>query len=440
MKRNWNLVWFFLGLCSQLQLFGVSLSITELTVLLIAPCVFLREYPAMRRNGVSTFFYLSLSVIVGCIVGSIANRSPFAAVLRGLATTSLISCSIVVSHWIIRRNPGGFKWFLLGVAISVIVSTFFFKRSVEVVSLGESVEEIMSGPLFWISRLKPWFYLPVTACYLNVPIVISASLPLLFALISMLISTSGRSAALGAIGFAAIAFVGGRTRNSIFRFTKRFWAMFFMAVIAVFVIHAVYRVSVLNGWFGEKALAKYEAQSAGENSLGRLIMGGRAESFIGLLGCRDKPIVGWGPWAMDTQGYREEFMSKYGTLEDYEAIQRSLQMQAMYGNTFRKLIPCHAYITEFWLWYGIAGLIFMLYVIFVLLRYLRQDCFAVPQWFGWIACGIPSMFWAIFFSPFADRFSFSLFMVAVLMARAVRKGCFALPEEMQIEIIRTDLG
>ena len=58
------------------------------------------------------------------------------------------------------------------------------------------------------------------------------------------------------------------------------------------------------------------------------------------------------------------------------------------GKTVR-MIPAHAYITEFWLWYGVFGLLFWLYVIFVLARYLWQDCWAVPQWFMWIAASIP---------------------------------------------------
>ena len=99
-----------------------------------------------------------------------------------------------------------------------------------------------------------------------------------------------------------------------------------------------------------------------------------------------------------------------------------------------KMIGCHSYITEFWLWYGIWGLVFWLYIIYVLLRYLKQDVAAVPQWFAWLACSIPGVFWGIFFSPFSDRFGVTLFVVACLMARAVRTGKFQLPLEMVQEI------
>lgn len=71
---------------------------------------------------------------------------------------------------------------------------------------------------------------------------------------------------------------------------------------------------------------------------------------------------------------------------------------------------------------------------FVLLRYLKQDVAAVPQWFAWLACSLPSMFWAIIFSGMVDRFGMTMIVVACLMARAVRKNRFQLPYEMIQEI------
>ena len=164
-----------------------------------------------------------------------------------------------------------------------------------------------------------------------------------------------------------------------------------------------------------------------------MILGGRGDSFIGLLACRDKPIIGWGPWAMDENGYTEEFMNRYGTWEDVESLMKMNNWRSRHGD-FTRMLGCHAYITEFWLWYGIWGLIFWLYVIFVLLRYLKQDVAAVPQWYGWLACSIPGVFWGIFFSPFTERFGMPLFLTACLMARAVRKGNFRLPHTMIQEI------
>ena len=139
MNKRLTWIWLLLGLGNYLQVVA-SLSITELLVLVSAPFVFFKTRNEMKRDGVMPFYWLSLMVIVGCIIASIANKTEFPAVIRGMAVTCLVSCSIIVSHYLLRRDPGGFKWFIIGGAISMTLSTFIFKQSVEVTMLGASSE------------------------------------------------------------------------------------------------------------------------------------------------------------------------------------------------------------------------------------------------------------------------------------------------------------
>ena len=313
-----------------------------------------------------------------------------------------------------------------------------FQNIGEVVQFGEDAESIRSGPLYRISRLNPLIMLPSKGWYLQTPTFVSVIAPLFMAGFAMLTTVSGRSAALGAIGFAAIVLIGGKTRRSIHKISRHFGLVVFCGIVLIGVVYVGYKVSASQGLLGAKAQAKYEQQShGGEGGIGRLLLGGRMDSFVGFLACRDKPIVGWGPWPVDTNGYTEEFLSRFGTYEDVITLQKANESARLYG--YRTgLIQCHAYITEFWVWYGIFGLLFWVYVIFVMLRYLKEDVAAVPQWFAWLACSIPGMFWGIFFSPFADRFGVPLFVVACLMARSVRKGLVQLPLEMIVEIEKAE--
>ena len=148
MHKKMTLVWLLLGLGSKLQVIA-SLSVAEIIVLVSVPFVFVKNYQQMKKDGVMPFFVLSLLVVFGCIVGSVVNHTPSTFVLRGLAVTCLISGSIVVSHWMLRRDPGGFKWYILMMPVSAVLSTFILKQAVEVAMLGDSAEEIMSGPIFW---------------------------------------------------------------------------------------------------------------------------------------------------------------------------------------------------------------------------------------------------------------------------------------------------
>lgn len=440
MSKKHTLAWFLFGLGSQLQIVA-SLSFTELFVFAAAPFIFLREKDYMRRNGIMTFFWLSLLVVVGCVVACLENHTEPVFVLRGMAVTCLLSCTVVVGHWMLRRDMGGFKWFLIGTAISSVLCTFVFQKSVEVFGLaggiaGESaVNAIMSGPIYWVSRLNAVLKAIPQGWYLQCPTFLAALTPLFMAAFSMLTTTSGRSAALGAIASAALILIAGKKRESIRRrLCSRFGFWCCIAGVGIFCLHTLYRISATQGWLGEDALRKYEQQTQGDTSIKKLLLGGRMESFCGLIACVDKPIVGFGPWASDNDGYVEEFLRKYASQQDYLDYVKWQEYYNRNGVVHRFKIPAHAYITEFWLWYGIFGLLFWIYVIFVLLRYLKQDCWAVPQWFMWLAASIPGYFWGIFFSPWADRVGGVLFVVACLMARAVRLGCQALPEGMICEI------
>jgi len=302
---------------------------------------------------------------------------------------------------------------------------------------GNDIRSIMGGQLFWVQRISPWVLLPTKGWYMHQLPIVNCCAPLVSAVIALMYSSgSGRSEALSAIAFSALAVIGGRRRSTMVRITKHFWSIVLVATIAVLAMNVLYRISATQGWLGEKARVKYELQTRGEKGIMRLLLGGRADAFIGLLACRDKPIVGWGPWAEDVRNYRQEFMSKYGTPEDYEDQLR--RDEGGYYDHRLNLISCHSHITEFWLWYGMFGLFFILYVIYVFIRFLRQDVAVVPQWFAWLACAIPGTMWHIFFSPFSSRVGLSMMVVACLMARAVRNGRFRLPPEMVEEIVKSE--
>jgi hypothetical protein len=274
--------------------------------------------------------------------------------------------------------------------------------------------------------------------YLQCPIIISAAVPVFMAGFSMLTTTSGRSAALSAVGTVGLILIAGKKRETIRRrLCNKFWLWCCIAIVGIFCMKTLYQVAATQGWLGEDALKKHEQQTQGDTSIMALLLGGRMESFCGLIACVDKPIVGFGPWAMDSRGYVDEFLARYGTSDDYDSYVKAQERNLKKGGGF-KMIPCHAYITEFWLWYGIFGLIFWLYVIFVFMRYLKQDCWAVPQWYMWLAASVPGYLWGIFFSPWSNRVGGILFVVACLTARAVRQGRQKMPDYMIEEIIKLE--
>ena len=159
-------------------------------------------------------------------------------------------------------------------------------------------------------------------------------------------------------------------------------------------------------------------------------MGGRLEFFVGLYANLQKPIIGYGPWALDQDGYYEDFLYKFGSSEDFDKYQITKEWQLKQGYFVRNLLPSHSHIIGFWQAYGIAGLLLWLYVLGQIVRYFRKDLISVPAWFGFIAVATPSLLWNVFFSPLGDRISVAMFMVALMFTRSVRMGRFYLPHSM----------
>ena len=432
-----------LGIGSQLQIVA-SLSFTEIFCYVFGPIWFLKEQYYLRRNGVMPLFLLSIALVINAGISCVSNGTHSSYVLRGMAVVCMLPCVIVVVHRLLRQDMNGFKWWLVGTAISGVLCTFMFQKSVEVSMLAkgatgsaEAAADIMGGTLYWIGRGGNFINMYTQGWYMQCPTWIAVMLPTCFAVFALLTSSSGRSSALVAIGSALFVLIGGKKVVSIRnRICRNFWWLCLCGALVVLTFKIVYEQTASRGLLGEDARNKYEQQTKGGKSIKRLLLGGRMESFGGLIACVDKPIIGFGPWAMDEWGYTQRFLSEYADYEDYQNYVVAREFLLRNNLSVMSMIPCHSQIVMFWLWYGIFGLLFWLYILFVIVRYLRHDCYAVPQWFMWLAAASPAYLWNVFFSPFADRVGGMMYVVAILLVRAVKKGSQSLPREMSMEIER----
>ena len=432
-----------LGIGSQLQIVA-SLSFTEVFCYVAGPIWFLKEQYYMRRNGVMPLFLLSIALILNAGISCVSNGTHSSYVLRGMAVVCMLPCVIVVVHRLLRQDMNGFKWWLVGVAISGVLCTFIFQKSVEVSMLArgatgsaDTAADIMGGTLYWIGRGGNFINMYTQGWYMQCPTWIAVMLPTCFAVFALLTSSSGRSSALVAIGSAMFVLIGGKKVASIRnRICRNFGWLCLCGVLVVLTFKIVYEQTASRGLLGDDARNKYERQTKGDKSMKQLLLGGRMDSFGGLIACVDRPIIGFGPWAMDEWGYTQRFLSEYADYEDYQNYVTSREFYLRNNLPVMSMIACHSHVVMFWLWYGIFGLLFWLYIVFVIVRYLRQDCYAVPQWFMWLAAASPAYLWNVFFSPFADRVGGMMYVVAILLVRAVKKGAQPLPSEMIMEIER----
>ena len=186
------------------------------------------------------------------------------------------------------------------------------------------------------------------------------------------------------------------------------------------------------------ALAKYENQTQEGSGFLKILMSGRQEFFMAIPAALDKPIVGHGPFASDTKGYVEEFIYKYGSALQVRFYEAGKQQANLLG--YKMPIPSHSHIMGAWVHYGLFGLIFYLWVIFVIIRHFKKYAGAIPQWYGYFALTLCQFMWEVFFSAFSSRDYFALMMTCLFFARAVGSGRLLLPPEMEMEILKADRG
>lgn len=434
MKRNnWpSMAMFLMGLFSQTQIRFIGyLDISEAFCYIAGPILFVLDWPKLRKNGFGPFLGVWFLCAIGAYLSSWFNDTPTPFMLRGIASPVSVFCIACVFHHVLSQDFKAFKWFFLGAAISGVLSIFIFQRGSAISKQGETlmgdeaVESVTSYSLFWLAQIGTWLILPIQSRYLKTPKWYCITFGLWF-MIYGLFSAGSRSGFLVSVLFLFLICIAGKTRQSMMFMKKHF-----MTVMVVFLtigplVATFYKYAAVNRYMGEAAYDKYMKQTGGRSGFLNLLKGGRGEFFIGLTACFEKPITGYGPWARDNQGVVYRYIQEHGSVEALDDYNRAISLGYTPG------IPSHSYVVTFWLWYGILGLICMLYTGWLYFSTLKNRMHIVPELYGYFAFMLPTVAWAWFFSPFGNRTGSTLLMVLCLFVRAIEQGRFPFVSDVDL--------
>jgi hypothetical protein len=172
-------------------------------------------------------------------------------------------------------------------------------------------------------------------------------------------------------------------------------------------VHLVTQFGIVD----EDAQAKNEAQAQG----GNLLLGGRPEFAVGLRAALDSPIIGHGSWAKDPKYY--EML--------YDALVESGEQDEQRGGDIISggdpLIPAHSGIVNAWVWAGIFGLVFWIYIVWLVMNGVLNIALMRPPFAPLYMWLVISMFWDIFFSPFAASRRITDAFLLVVMADLMQR-------------------
>lgn len=419
-KLDSNCKWLFvLGLFSMTQIsLGGYIAISEVLSLVATPFLFSKNMFAFRRDGILVILWLLVLWLGGALVADFCAHTPMRFMLRGIAVPIVVFSNIVCIYGALRRNPAAFKWYVIGAFLSSIISIFVFQAGSDVGSAEaqgvSAAEAVMSYKLFWIIRINSLLGLPATCWYLDVPFFAIILCKIIGLYVS--ISQGGRSAFAISLAGLFFLFMGRQDPVSMRRIKHRLLLVALMSLLSVVAMKEGYKYAATSGLMKEGEREKFEKQTkGGKAGILATLMAGRGEFFIGLTAALDKPFIGHGSHALDICGYEAEFVAKYGNEED---VRRQMQRTMLGVRT----IPAHSHIVTFWMWHGIWGLIFWLYVICLCCMTLVKRLGVYPPWFGYLVGAIPGFIWSVLFSPFGGRMSVSMFLCVCLLLRAMEKG------------------
>ena len=419
--------WLFLiGLFSQTQIrLGAKIGISEIVCCLVAPVFFMHDYGIYRKDGVSLYFNLLLVWIVGAIFSDWYNHSVFEQIIRGFSVPIVIlGVSVCIYHFL-RIDFDNLKWLLFGIAVSSVVSIFVFQRgwAGDMASEGDlsgAIEKVVDYKLFWSNLAKTWLLLPVQALYMKTPRLYTVIAMLTVAFVNAI--SGGRSAFAVSLLAFFVVMIGGKKIEAMGRIRRFFPLLVVMMMALAVTLKSAYSYAATHGYLNEQETIKYRQQTAKGSDIKSLLMSGRGDFFIGLIAALDKPFIGHGSHALDTHGYEVDFLERYGT--DSEILNFNRKVAAGY----LRHIKSHSHVITYWMWHGVAGLLFWIYIFYLVIQTICKRMDLIPEWFGFLAIVLSDFIWDYFFSPFGLRVNgcmlFCALLILVKMEKCRKRGIF----------------
>lgn len=388
---NKDIFVFIIGLFSMIKFrllgtFGISELMVFLSYLCINP-LYAQENKQVRQLFIFLFIWL-----IGVIISDQVNHSGLENSLKGAFNIVFLILLIPFAYWALYDKPERMLYFWAGVAISSILG-FRFQRV-------ELMNELSAD--IWLVYAVKWIFLFLGGWlyYKNhrkiaYVVVLSFALWTLWHLSRNIFLTLTLTTAI-------LIYIGKIDEgNKVYKYhlyRKRMLKIILVLFVAFICIKYTYESLAENGTLGERAKEKYEFQSKSEIGL----VSGRADFLTALYAISKKPIWGYGSYARD----RDHIIRDFNTLMGLPYFGERK------GGNF---VPGHSYILGAWVYAGILGLFFWIFVLKKIFIFLRYYLFNKPKLIYINLLLTSNFLWDIFFSPFSDRLNFVFYILVIII-------------------------
>jgi hypothetical protein len=410
-ERHWRLTAFLTGLGSQLfvRLIGY-LAFTEVFFLVMLPVKLRAIMVAVASTPTAAIFtILGVLWMIGSVVADVVNGSPFEILARGVSRSVFLVLDVICLLALWRKKLQKIEFFLIGYPLSMFASRYVFKSGAEE-WLGAETTDFSNWKANTSYLVVGVLFMVVARYYRRAPLLVAA---ITFTTGVFCTGMGSRAFGLSQIVAAVlmVVFPGGSRSGEadlVAVVRKRQGLIFKVAVGAlvglatIYGVGKFYKAATRTGWLGQKEMQKLEDQ---ERSKGGVLVGGRFGFFVGVWAAAHKPFVGHGSWPLDTYGYTGQVADLFEVeTQDVKAMTKRLYW-----------IPTHSAVIGGWVEHGIFGLLFWLFVLYVLFVNFPRAAVVFPAQAGLYALIFADLFWHVLFSPAGHRVILAAKIVSMLL-------------------------
>ena len=388
---------FLCGLTSMLQIKVIGyFSMVELVFAALAPWYLCTHWRAIFSGRLRPFLFLGLLWLWSALVTDLVRGTALGDMMRGTVSIVLWLACLICQYVMLYRRPEAIKWYTVGLAGSFFISLYVFRPGSLIwfaEAMGTGAAEVTTWHTAYSNVANAAVAAGVLFGYRRYPRATMAGL-LLYALVCLVLGSRGLFV-VHALAAAMTYYFHREEQRARQRGTVRPVALAkrvqLMSVMGAAALGAMltYALASSRGWLGAVEQARYQQQS--EASIG--VLSARYDALCGALAIIDSPFIGHGSWAQDTAGYRARGLALIG-LPPSAAAGRIAQ-----GGP----IPGHSHIITAWVFHGLLGGAYWIFVLGFLLRFTVRYLPGPREYLPYTLISVISLFWNILASPFGQR-------------------------------------
>lgn len=406
-RKNLSYDWlaFFMGLVSNLFINtpGGRMAMLDLASLFIAPILFMVSFSTYTKY----LKRLMLLIVLWLLNAIISDQWRGTPLLIGFKAWMIIFNSLtlaIVAAWMLRKSVRALPFFLVGCAISTVIQLYYFQNGALLSfairngfegrgAMGDYLIDKQVYPL-WVAMFAAIMMTLRIVGVIPWPICIFAY----FSAAIFLMAYGGSRASFliyTCTGFLIYAYVYWRSAFKFF--FKRKFLTFCGIVLVAILFNEFYMFAAKAGWLGAAGYAKVEAMKTGESTF----MDDRADILYNSLFLLHSPIIGAGSEFIDRWGY----VDRAPLVPHYDANGHHLHYECLYG---------HSCLVGAWTGNGIFGLLFWVYVLWLLFDFLGEKLYVLKDAGPFVMSVLISLCWKIAFSPYGMFRAMAMFMAVFL--------------------------